>query len=232
MCNKPQMMCSTCTRTRSALYSRRHRAKKQYQNETVKINPSSTVRYSILTKQEMAKRLQAMQANLTIIKKQRDRLQRKVNSLVDSNNTLHLNRSDSEDLHMIMANESCTTPFQKLFWEQQIEAARKKGKQGMRWHPLMIRWCLYLRYQSQKAYETMRQSGIILPSQRTLRDYTHCVNGNPGFSSEVDEQLCLSVGLDKYEDWQKHVIILMDEVHIKEDLVFDKHSGKFIEMKS
>ena len=27
------------------------------------------------------------------------------------------------------------------------------------------------------------------------------------------------------EDWQKYVIILMDEMHIREDLVYDKHTG-------
>ena len=35
--------------------------------------------------------------------------------------------------------------FQRIFWMQQVEAAKKK-KRGVRWHPLMIRWCLYLRH--------------------------------------------------------------------------------------
>ena len=42
------------------------------------------------------------------------------------------------------------------------------------WHPLMLKWCIYLRHQSQSAYETIRQSKcVILPSQRTLCDYMH-----------------------------------------------------------
>ena len=54
----------------------------------------------------------------------------------------------------------------------------------------MIKWALYLRHLSSKAYETMRKSGVIvLPSQRTLRDYTHFVQSRLGFSDEVDEQL-------------------------------------------
>jgi hypothetical protein len=35
--------------------------------------------------------------------------------------------------------------FRSLFWKQQLEAASKKNHRSMRWHPLMIRWCLDLR---------------------------------------------------------------------------------------
>ena len=60
----------------------------------------------------------------------------------------------------------------------------------MRWHPLFIKWCLYLRHLSGKAYELLRDSGCVrLPSQRTLRDYTHYISASVGFSAEVDEQL-------------------------------------------
>ena len=45
--------------------------------------------------------------------------------------------------------------FMYLFWRQQREAVAKKDLRGMRWHPLMIRWCLYLRHHSNKAYEVL-----------------------------------------------------------------------------
>ena len=72
--------------------------------------------------------------------------------------------------------------FLRLFWDQQKEAMSKHPK-GMRWHPLIFRsdfstyhescpphpitqllalhhilcrWCLYLRHQSSKAYDTLR----------------------------------------------------------------------------
>ena len=76
--------------------------------------------------------------------------------------------------------------FQRIYWNQQLEAA-KKHRNGMRGHPLMIQWCLYLRHLSSKAYDTLRESGCIhLQSQRTLRDYSHCVDSGTGFSNEVD----------------------------------------------
>lgn len=98
----------------------------------------------------------------------------------------------------------------------------------MRWHPLVIKWCLYLQYRSSGAYEALRCSGIItLPSGRTLRYYKHFVPAVTGFSSDYDQQLNLST---KTFILGKHVAILVDEMYI---LVFDKHSGSltgFVDM--
>jgi hypothetical protein len=93
----------------------------------------------------------------------------------------------------------------------------------------MIRFCLYLRHQSSKAYETLRNSGCVqLPSQRTLRDYSHCVKVQGGFSLEEDHQLMRAIQIKSCPDWHKLVVLLIDEIHIKESLVYDKHSGRMI----
>ncbi len=42
--------------------------------------------------------------------------------------------------------------FQRLFWEQQLIALSKSNSKGVRYHPLMIRWCLYLHHHSSGAY--------------------------------------------------------------------------------
>ena len=69
--------------------------------------------------------------------------------------------------------------FQRVFWEQQERSAQVKSSNSIRWDPLMIRWCLYI---SGSAYELLRQSGVIvLPSQRTLRDYTYYTKATVGF---------------------------------------------------
>ena len=73
--------------------------------------------------------------------------------------------------------------FQRVFWEQQERSAQVKSSNSMRWDPLMIRWCLYMRHLSGSAYELLCQSGVIvLPSQRTLRDYTYYTKATVGFS--------------------------------------------------
>lgn len=64
--------------------------------------------------------------------------------------------------------------FPRLFWEEQLKAASVKEARQVRWHPLMIKWCLNLKPISSAVYHSVRSSGFLrLPSERTLRDYTH-----------------------------------------------------------
>lgn len=70
----------------------------------------------------------------------------------------------------------------------------------------------------------LRESGCIsLPSTRTLRDYTHYNNTTIGFSAATDlELLRLS---SNYTPRQRLVGLTMDEMYIREGVVYDKHSG-------
>ena len=93
----------------------------------------------------------------------------------------------------------------------------------------MIKWALYLHHQSSSSYETLRSSGCFaLPSQRTLRDYSHCIKSNAGFSNETDVQLMSAPEVANAKEWQKIVILLLDEMHIRDDLVYDKHTGALL----
>ena len=49
--------------------------------------------------------------------------------------------------------------FPRLFWQQQMQAASVKDTRAIKWHPLMIKWCLYLQHKSSGAYELVRDSG-------------------------------------------------------------------------
>lgn len=118
--------------------------------------------------------------------------------------------------------------FLRTFWENQHRAASVKDARNMRWDPLMVRWCLYLRHLSSSAYEMVREAGVIkLPSQRTLRDYTYHTQAKIGFSKEVDDQVITAANLHTCQESEKYVFLIMDEMHIREDLVFDKQTGKF-----
>ena len=106
--------------------------------------------------------------------------------------------SDShEDLLAIMKENSekvvakhPDNSFARLFWSQQLKVAQQKSSRSMRWHPVMVRWCIYLRHISGKGYNLLRDSGCIsLPSQRTLRDYTYYNKACTGFSAGTDEEL-------------------------------------------
>ena len=132
-----------------------------------------------------------MHDSLCAMKVKVGRLQKLNQSILDS--AVQLNEVDHKDLVDLMTqcskqvNETYSEDsFQKIFWDQQKKAASYSNSKAMRWHPLIIKWCLYLQHFSGSAYETLKTSGILkLPSQRTLRDYTHYIKSSCGFSSEV-----------------------------------------------
>lgn len=101
--------------------------------------------------------------------------------------------------------------FLGIFWSQQLKLATVSSSKGRWWHPLVVKWCLYLQHLSGKAYETIRNSGIInLPSLRTVRDYKHLEITKIGFSIEADRQL-LDI-LKQKDDLGKHGVVLFDEM--------------------
>ena len=76
-------------------------------------------------------------------------------------------------------------------------------------------------------YEEIRQSKIlVLPSQRTLGDYRNYIRPTRGYQDSVVEELKLLT--DAYFDTQRYVIVLLDEMKVQSNLVFDKHTGELI----
>lgn len=135
------------------------------------------------------------------------------------------------DLKQIMSSHVTATTqpdsFQKIFWEQQQKALSSLQK-DMRWHPPMIKWCLYLKHLSNKAYETLRECGcVVLSSQRTQRDYSH-LKSTSGFSNEVDVQIASVAKSDKAKEYEKCIALVMDKMYVKENLVYNKNSGELV----
>ena len=50
------------------------------------------------------------------------------------------------------------------------------------------------------------------------------MNATTGFSAALDKQLMQAAEVEKCPDWQKHVVVVLDEMYIKEDLVYNKHT--------
>ena len=193
---------------------------------------SSHSNYKFLTSEEKTARLRNIRKTKQALQSKIRKIQNKLATIIETTGVV-LDNTTSSDLQSIMEEEEsqiCKTytedSFQSIFWNHQKDAITRE-KNGIRWHPLMIKWCLYLRHQSGKAYETLRQSGCIsLPSQRTLRDYSNAVKASTGFSLEVDNQLMEAANLRSSPDFHRLVNILIDEIHIKEDLVYNKHDGR------
>ena len=222
--------CQQYASFRVSLRVRRSRAAKKTEERT---DPSSSIPYCCLSREEMRERMKKLHDNLCRIQRQCERFQLHVQEAVEAQGVV-VDEELHNDLREIMKTEgsklmdrSIPGSFQQVFWQQQMDAASRGNSRGMRWHPLMIRCCIYLRHQSQSAYETLWQC-ISLPSQRTLRDYTYHVRPTSGFSVDVDRELHRAANLDQYKEREKYVILLLDEMHVKEELVYDKHTGQLI----
>lgn len=158
------------------------------------------------------------------------RLRAKIESLSEHAG-IAVDESTHNDLKIIMKeNGQLLTKhpknsFARLFWEQQEKAANKRSAKSMKWHPTMIRWCLYLRHLSGKGYDFLRGT-LSLPSQRTLRDYTYYNSTQIGFSTATDRELLEKVSNSK--EHEKLVNIIIDEMYVREQIVYDKHTGSIL----
>ena len=133
----------------------------------------------------------------------------------------------SNDVTSIIGDSSVSmTPFMDLFWKQQ-QKLLKSSATGVRYHPMIIRFCLSLAAKSPSCYEELRNSKIlVLPSQRRLKDYRNAIRPRSGFQEEVIAELKSQT--DCYFDVQRYVVLLFDEMKIMSNLVFDKVTGELI----
>ena len=228
--------CPPCSKHRDVLRVKSWRLDRSQQKTTLsKTDPTSHANHRYLSTSELVERLQLQHHLYRNTEKQLARIKSKIAEDTERRGVT-LDEQAHKGLHEIMSSENDRIlqayppdSFPRLFWAQQLQAASLKDPKGMRWHPLLIKWCIYLRHRSSGAYEALRESGCIhLPSQRTLRDYTHYVRSAAGFSTEVDEMLMKAAEVQSCEEWQKCVLLLLDEMHIREGLVYDKHRGELI----
>ena len=176
-----------------------------------KTNPNR-VKQALLQEREKSRKLA----------KDIDRMKQEIKSkgvLLDSE--LH-----SDISHIMNANSDNMTDFMKLFWKEQRQALTHDDR-GIRYHPMIIRFCLSLASKSASTYDELRDANILhLPSRRTLRDYKNSIRPTVGFNIAILEEL--KKAASKLEGYQRNVVISFDEIKIKENLVFDKHSGELI----
>ncbi len=75
-------------------------------------------------------------------------------------------------------------------------------------------------------HATITAGFIKLPSERTLRDYTHYFEHKAGYQVEVLQQLQKESKVKELSDNKKFCRLIIDEMKIREGLVYDKHSGE------
>ena len=73
-----------------------------------------------------------------------------------------------------MEENEIENPFIKLCWQEQKKLAQGNSL-AIRYHPMIIRFCISLASKSPSAYDGL----LTLPSRRTLRDFNPNPNPNP-----------------------------------------------------
>ena len=178
-----------------------------------------------LSEKQKLKKLQAQKSDLDNANRKISHLQSKMQKMIKKEGVT-INRDMASDFQDIL---SCSelAPAEGIFLQQQVKASQKANMKGMRWHPTMIRFALSIYLTSPTAYETARDTGMVkLPCRRTLFDYSHAKSINDGIDQVV---------LDDLEERVKNVtkqrryhVLMADEMHVCQNLVFQKSSGKLI----
>ena len=99
----------------------------------------------------------------------------------------------------------------------------------MRWHPLIIRWCLSIYQISPVAYKgiaSKQNKFIALPHINTLKKYISFTDPVSGFNLDILEQILEDINFDSLKEHEKNVSIVFDEMKIQGNLVYKKSTGK------
>ncbi|CAC5369285.1 THAP9 [Mytilus coruscus] len=230
--------CSSCAEDRRMLRKRQQRAEEKKTTPPVTF-VHRTYQHKHMSRENLVTKIEQQKTEMRTLSSEVEKLKRQLHKQILQNGVT-FNNPSVENIELKDLMSTCQNDFeqafpnpnslQRLFWEQQIKY-NTAGKNGMRWHPMLIRWCLFMRSKSVKAYDSMRDSGFIkLPSTRTLFDYSHYTKSALGFQPDVIKMLHDEASkLAMYEDNHKSFVgILFDEIKIQEDLVFDKHTGELI----
>lgn len=117
----------------------------------------------------------------------------------------------------------------RLLFEEQLKQSKLKNSKQMRWHPIIIRWCLGIYHTSPTAYDFLKKTSFLkLPHKSTLLDYTFYTKPGAGFNPDILRKLFEEAKVEKLNSRTKNVSILMDEMKIKSELVYNKSTGKLI----
>ena len=224
--------CTECVHYRNTLRKSYHRWKKQKSSPHHHLSTSSKTNLRFLNTPDKIKRYSSLRARYDAKSKIVERMKSRISALVKKNG-VQIGSLSSDFVNIVheMTNtvhqQNQDRSFRHLFWDEQVKALSKSDSRQIRWHPALIKWCLHLKFISSGAYHALRSSGVItLPSERTLRSYTHWIEAGIGFQQAVDDQLLKEMNINEEKD--RYVVLCWDEVKVKEGLVFNKHNCELI----
>ena len=138
----------------------RHHQQLQSPNTSTSIHSHTNYRY--LSPDDKTSRLRALHNALEATKQKKQHLK----DIIDANKTVTISKDFNDSLLDTMqgyskqiAKDYPEQSFPHWFWQQQMQAASVKNNRSIKWHPLMIKWCLYLQHKSSGGYQLLRDSG-------------------------------------------------------------------------
>ena len=213
-------------------------------NEKVRLHPKTPL--STVSRKDLIKEVKATRVDTRTLQAQVNSMRRELDR-----KGVMVPQDVSEGLASVIDQSSSTSSeLMKLFWAEQKKAF-SVSPHGMRWHPMMIRFAIYLQYQSPRAYQALKETGVLrLPNKSTLRDYTNVIQPREGFQPHVFEVyfcstrvivILIHIQLRHEIDFQelkglakdlpatkRFVALLHDEMSIKADLVYDHRGGEVV----
>ena len=195
----------------------------------------SHTNYRYLSKEETIQRANNIQKQKRKLLVNCRILEAKVQDLIDRDGII-LSETDTIDVGTVFDDASSQVmadfpedSFQRILWEQQKQYNSLRDKRQMRWHPIIVRFALSLRYASTSAYRAVTKCGFLsLPSERTLRDYTHWCSVHNGIQVPFIQQMKKELDRQGIVGTKRVLCLLMDEMKIKSGLVFSKSTGELV----
>ena len=186
-----------------------------------------------LIKEELRERCRNLQIDRKNIMKEVSGLSIKLNKIVVKE-AVSISSGQHFLLKAVIEKEQNTfeegTP-QWLLWQQQLEQNKKADKSSMKWHPLIIRWCLSIYHTSPAAYKQIsskRNNILILPHINTLKRYINFTEPASCFNKDVIAKLVVDCKLKDLTDNEKNVSLIFDVIKIKAGLTYRRSTGKLV----
>lgn len=222
--------CESCRQFRPNLRARLSHIRTNSQKSTDRTSANSKVPISKLSDEEKSERIRNLSKCVNSLqKKSRTKLVKMVakqSVAVDEEQNEMLAQFVSENRSVVEDAFPHGSP-ERTFWDQQLKINRLKNSKGMRWHPVIIKWCISLYSKSPRAYEQLAKAGFVkLPSKNTLKSYLKFTESVPDVNTDILELVYQQ--FENQPEFKRNVSLVWDEVKIKSGLAVSKKTGKLI----
>ena len=219
--------CWHCQKYRSNLRAMRSRVQS---DRDARISHSSHTNNRYLDRSELEAKLRDTQTAKRTLERTVARMKKRIDALIERDG-IDLVEEDEAEMSSLVDEvdeaAKASRHFLRVLWEQQKMYNGLEHKQRMRWHLLMIRFALNLKYLSSSAYKAVGNF-IALPSNRTLCDYTHVITADEGISVDLIERMKKDMCFDSCDEAEKLMSIMVDGMKIKAGLVFSRRNDRIV----